>query len=83
MLLQIGLRTPEIDTSDMPKQNIVLLLDVSGSMNEQNKLPLLKQAMGLLVENLSNRDALTVITYSSSYDQHQLQRLIKVILILA
>lgn len=68
MLLQIGLRTPEIDTSDMPKQNIVLLLDVSGSMNEQNKLPLLKQAMGLLVENLSNRDALTVITYSSSYD---------------
>ena len=68
LLLQIGLRTPEIDTSDMPKQNIVLLLDVSGSMNEQNKLPLLKQAMGLLVENLSNRDALTVITYSSSYD---------------
>lgn len=68
LLLQIGLRTPEIDTSDMPKQNIVLLLDVSGSMNEQNKLPLLKQAMSLLVENLSNRDALTVITYSSSYD---------------
>lgn len=63
VLLQIGLRTPEIDKSNMPRQNIVLLLDISGSMTDS--LPLVKKSMEMYINNMSSQDSLSVITYSS------------------
>ena len=48
-LLQVGLRGKSIDKSSLPSSNLVFLIDVSGSMDSPNKLPLLKSAFGLLV----------------------------------
>ena len=47
-LVHIGLRSPPIDTADLPPSNLVFLLDVSGSMDAPDKLPLLKRAFRLL-----------------------------------
>lgn len=51
-LVRIGLKGKEIEQENRPPANLVFLLDVSGSMNNPNKLPLVKSAMRLLVENL-------------------------------
>lgn len=65
-LLRIGLQTEAIDFSDSPKSNLVFLLDVSGSMDEPNKLPLLKQAFGMLVDNLGEKDRVSIVTYAGT-----------------
>lgn len=65
-LLMLGLQTEEIDFSEAGDSNIVFLIDVSGSMYDDNKLPLLKQAFGLLVENLGEKDRVSIVTYASS-----------------
>lgn len=67
-LLIMGLQTEAIDFSEAPASNIVFLLDVSGSMNSEDKLPLLKQAFSLLVENLDEDDRISIVTYASSND---------------
>jgi len=46
--------------------NLVFLIDVSGSMNSQNKLPLLKRAMKLMVKNLNEDDRVAIVTYAGS-----------------
>jgi Ca-activated chloride channel family protein len=51
-LVKIGLKGREIDVDMRPATNIVFLLDVSGSMNDRNKLPLVKQSMRLLLDEL-------------------------------
>lgn len=63
-LVRIGLRTEAIDFADSPKSNLVFLLDVSGSMDEPNKLPLLKQAFGMLVDHLGEKDRVSIVTYA-------------------
>lgn len=65
-LLLIGLQAKEIDFDDRPSSNIVFLLDVSGSMNEPNKLPLMKKAFTLLTENLNKNDRISIVTYAGS-----------------
>lgn len=65
-LIRIGIKTEEIDFSEAPKSNLVFLLDVSGSMDEPNKLPLLKQAFGMLVDNLGEKDRISIVTYAGS-----------------
>lgn len=65
-LVRIGVRTQEIDFSDSPKSNLVFLLDVSGSMDDPGKLPLLKQAFGMLVENLGEKDRVSIVTYAGT-----------------
>ena len=50
----------------MPARNLVFLLDVSGSMTYANKLPLLKQAMNLLVAQLRPQDRISIVTYAGS-----------------
>ncbi len=64
-LLVLGLQTEEIDFSDAPDSNLVFLIDVSGSMYDQNKLPLLKQAFELLIDNLGEKDSVSIVTYAS------------------
>lgn len=65
-LLMIGLATEKIDYEDAPPSNLVFLLDVSGSMGEKDKLPLLQEAFCMLVENLSEKDRISIVTYSDT-----------------
>ena len=66
MLVRVGLKAPAIDDRQVPARNLVFLLDVSGSMNQTNKLPLLKQAMGLLVETLRPNDKVSIVVYAGA-----------------
>ncbi len=65
-LLKIGLQGREIARTDRPAANLVFLLDVSGSMNEPNKLPLLKEAIAILVEELNAGDTVSIVVYAGS-----------------
>ena len=63
-LLQIGLKTQEIDFSEAPDSNLVFLLDVSGSMYTDDKLPLLQKALRMLVQELGGKDTVSIVTYA-------------------
>lgn len=65
-LLRVGLQGKEIHRAERPASNIVLLIDTSGSMTDQNKLPLLKQAFTLLVSELGENDKVTIVTYAGN-----------------
>ncbi len=65
-LALIGLQGLEIEKSDLPPNNLVFLLDVSGSMNNPNKLPLLKSAMRLLVDQLRPEDRVSIVVYAGA-----------------
>uniref|UniRef100_UPI004056F9EC vWA domain-containing protein n=1 Tax=Candidatus Electronema sp. TaxID=2698783 RepID=UPI004056F9EC len=65
-LARIGLKAKDIDTKDLPPSNLVFLTDVSGSMSDANKLPLLKQALRLLVRQLGARDRVAMVVYAGS-----------------
>jgi len=64
-LARVGLKGKDIQMDDRPPANLVFLLDVSGSMKDQNKLPLLKSAMELLVGRLDRDDKVAIVTYSN------------------
>ena len=63
-LLMIGLKTQDIDYENAPPSNLVFLLDVSGSMFSDDKLPLLQTSFCMLVDNLSERDKVSIVTYA-------------------
>jgi Ca-activated chloride channel family protein len=63
-LARIGLRGKEIDFDDRQPANLVFLLDVSGSMKDDNKLPLLKNAMSTLVKHLPKIDRVAIVSYA-------------------
>lgn len=65
-LLQIGLKTEEIDFSEAPDSNLVFLLDVSGSMYSDDKLPLLQKSFAMLAEELTGKDRVSIVTYAGS-----------------
>ncbi len=65
-LVRIGLKGAEIDLSERPPTNLVFLIDVSGSMDEPNKLPLLVRAFHLLVDSLRERDHVAIVVYAGS-----------------
>jgi Ca-activated chloride channel family protein len=65
-LLQVGLRGKSIDKSSLPPSNLVFLIDVSGSMDDPNKLPLLKSAFGLLVNELRAQDHVAIVVYAGA-----------------
>ena len=62
-LMQIGLQAKDIDVQDIDS-NIVFLIDVSGSMADENKLPLVTQAFAMLAENLGENDRISIVTYA-------------------
>ena len=66
LLAKIGLKGIEIDASERPDANLVFLLDVSGSMNAPNKLPLVKSAMRMLVEQLRPADRVAIVVYAGA-----------------
>ena len=65
-LVRIGLHAESIDTEDLPPSNLVFLLDVSGSMSSQDKLPLLKKAFALLVDQLREQDRVAIVVYAGA-----------------
>lgn len=64
-LMLIGLQAQKVDLSEAKPSNLVFLIDVSGSMEEPDKLPLVKRAFGLLVEQLKKEDKVSIVTYAS------------------
>jgi Ca-activated chloride channel family protein len=65
-LLQIGLKGFEVEDADRPAANLVFLIDVSGSMQNQDKLPLLKNAFRLLARQLDARDSISMVVYAGA-----------------
>jgi Ca-activated chloride channel family protein len=65
-IVRFGLKGKEVPRKERPASNLVFLLDVSGSMQDANKLPLLKQAMKLLTNQLTENDRVTIATYASN-----------------
>lgn len=64
-LVMIGLKTEDIDYSRAPASNLVFLLDVSGSMDEPDKLPLLQESFAELTAHLRKEDRISIVTYAS------------------
>ncbi|MBI9016228.1 MAG: VWA domain-containing protein [Phycisphaerae bacterium] len=65
-LMRIGIKGKEMATEELPDSNLVFLLDVSGSMSDYNKLPLLKKAFGMLVDQLGPRDRVAIVVYAGN-----------------
>lgn len=65
-LVRIGIKAKEIDWSERKPSNLVFLLDVSGSMNSPDKLPLLQRSLKLLVEQLDERDRVAIAVYAGA-----------------
>lgn len=63
-LLLIGLKAKEINFENRPMSNLVFLLDVSGSMYEDNKLPLVQKSFAMLTEELTENDRVSIVTYA-------------------
>lgn len=65
-LLRVGIKGFEVAASERPPANLVFLIDVSGSMDQPNKLPLLKNAFRLLTDQLTARDSVSMVVYAGN-----------------
>lgn len=65
-LVRIGLQGKTYDNDKLPASNLTFLIDVSGSMNSPNKLPLLKQAFKILVNQLREKDKVSILVYAGA-----------------
>lgn len=65
-LVKIGLQGKSYLNEDLPPSNLTFLIDVSGSMSSQNKLPLLKSAFKLLVNQLREKDKVSIVVYAGA-----------------
>ena len=65
-LALIGLQARKIDASSIPPRNLVFLIDVSGSMMDANKLPLVKASLAMLAPNLTARDRIAIVVYAGN-----------------
>ncbi|MER0440099.1 von Willebrand factor type A domain-containing protein [Emticicia sp. W12TSBA100-4] len=65
-LLQIGIQAQKISTESLPASNLVFLIDVSGSMGSPEKLPLVKQALYLLTDQLRPQDKVSIVVYAGA-----------------
>ncbi len=65
-LVRIGLKGKDINYNEMQNSNLVFLIDVSGSMNSENKLPLVKKSMKLLVDQMGPNDRIAIVTYAGA-----------------
>jgi len=65
-LVLLGLQARRLPEGQIPRRNLVFLLDGSGSMDEPEKLPLVKEAMGLLVDQLTEQDRISIVVYAGA-----------------
>ena len=64
-LVRVGIKGKEVNQDQRQASNLVFLIDRSGSMRPENKLPLVKHGMQMLVEQLDERDVVTIVAYAS------------------
>lgn len=65
-LMLVGLRAKDIEKSNLPASNLVFLIDVSGSMQSDNKLPLVKSALRMLTNELRPNDRVAIVVYAGA-----------------
>jgi Ca-activated chloride channel family protein len=65
-LVRIAIKGKDVDTSNRPASNLVFLIDVSGSMTDANKLPLVKHSLRKLASQLNERDRVAIVVYAGS-----------------
>jgi Ca-activated chloride channel family protein len=65
-LLHIGMQAKTVSAEHLPPSNIVFLIDVSGSMNSANKLPLVKSAMKMLTSTMRAQDKVSIVVYAGN-----------------
>lgn len=65
-LVKIGLKAKTINTDNLPASNLVFLIDVSGSMNAPNRLPLLVSSFKLLTDQLRAKDKVAIVVYAGT-----------------
>ena len=65
-LALVGLQAKRIDAGRIPPRNLVFLIDVSGSMFDQRKLPLVKAALAMLAPNLTDKDRVAIVVYAGN-----------------
>ena len=65
-LLRVGLRGYDVASNERPAANLVFLVDVSGSMNSPDKLPLVKSALMMLADRLTSRDRVSIVVYAGA-----------------
>lgn len=65
-LVRIGLKAKDVEKSKLPPSNLVFLIDVSGSMFEPNKLPLVKASLKMLVDQLREKDHVAIVVYAGN-----------------
>ena len=65
-LVHIGIQGKTIPTNNLPPSNLVFLIDVSGSMDSPNKLPLVKQSLTMLTEQLREQDHVAIVVYAGA-----------------
>jgi Ca-activated chloride channel homolog len=65
-LALVGLQARRIDARHIPPRNLVFLIDVSGSMDEERKLPLVKASLAMLAPNLTDKDRVAIVVYAGS-----------------
>ena len=65
-LMKIGVQAKKVETDKLAASNLVFLIDVSGSMQDQNKLPLVKKGFGLLIDQLREQDRVSIVVYAGA-----------------
>jgi Ca-activated chloride channel family protein len=65
-LVKIGLQAKTVSTANLPASNLVFLIDVSGSMNQANKLPLLVSSFKMLTDQLRKEDKVAIVVYAGN-----------------
>jgi Ca-activated chloride channel homolog len=65
-IVQIGLQGKKVSLDNVPPSNLVFLLDVSGSMSDSDKLPLLKDSFKILLNQLTSKDRVAIVTYAGN-----------------
>ncbi|KOY86645.1 hypothetical protein AD998_11275 [bacterium 336/3] len=65
-LVHIGLQGKNLDYKNLKPSNLVFLIDVSGSMSDTNKLPLVKKSLSILLNELSDKDKISIVVYAGS-----------------
>lgn len=69
LIMQVAMQAKKIKKENLPPSNLVFLIDVSGSMSSANKLPLVKQSLNMLTNQLRNEDKVAIVVYAGAAGQ--------------